>query len=430
MLRKAAFALVIMGLLTLAGQYISYQLYQTQLSQQLDQLQQQSPWRFHVEPLSFNGWQRQEHWQVQVKLSELGLNANDYGLSSDLLSLDLNHQLTVFPFYLSGEWQLDPSQGDYQQWLKHWQLDEINHIGKWQANMLSQTLHQQLHIDAFYQQDEHTELHVEPLQLTSRSDLNFQQGELTLDWQGMQLTDKQTLGDSVKLGQISMRQQFSHRQNWQLVDAASWSIETLDIRLKNATEQLSIQQLKAKHQLSEEQHKAYLMMDLSLQQLFLQQQQQQLTMQNLQVQSQIGGLPMQGLVALAEAKQQQADKTQLDALLEQAFAEGLDWQFKQLAVELNSNYPSLQLQGDIKLSGQAKLLPLQLSSLNSPLQLLRYLELEFSIDASDKLLAKDKLAMYVLALRQAGYLKHQQGRDQTQLIFNDSEFTMNNLAVN
>jgi hypothetical protein len=430
MLKKLALALAVVALVALAGQYFTYQQYQAQLKQRLTQLQQQSAWRFQVEQRSGNVWQAQEHWLVQVQLSDLGLHAEDFGLSNDLLSLHLNHQLTVLPFYLSGQWQLDPTQGDYQQWLQRWQLDEIGHQGSWQANLLSQTLHQQLNIAAFHHQDENTELNVEPLQLSSHSDLNFRQGELSLEWQGMHIEDKQDLGDSVKLGRVSMQQQFSQRQNWHLVEAASWSIEALDIRFKHATEQLSLQQLKAEHKLIEQQQKAYLAMDLSLQHLALQQQQQGLTMQQLQVQSQLGGMPMQDLVALAEAKQQQANEAQLDNLLQQAFAEGLDWQFQQLAVELDSNYPSLQLQGDLKLSGQAKLLPLQFNELRSPLQLLRYLELNLDIDASDQLLANDKLAVYVLALRQAGYLKHQQGRDKTRLIFNDSEFTMNNLAVN
>ncbi|WP_427981073.1 hypothetical protein [Agarivorans sp.] len=430
MLKKAAFALAMVSLLALAGQYFTYQQYQAQLKQQLAHLQQQSAWRFQLEQPSANGWKYQEHWLVQVKLSELGLDAEDFGLSDDVLKLHLSHQVTVLPFYLSGTWQLDPTQGSYQQWLQHWQLDEIAHQGKWQANLLSQTLRQQLSIDAFHHQDEHTELTVEPLQVSSRSDLNFQQGELRLTWQGMHLEDKQALGDSVKLGRVSMQQQFSQRQRWHLVDAATWSVDALDIQFKQATEQFSLRHFSAKHQLSEQQQKAYVTLDLNLQHLSLQQQQQQLTINNLLVLSQLGGMPMQDLVALAEAKQQQANEAQFDSLLQQAFAEGLDWQFQQLAVDLDANYPSLQLQGDVKLSGQAKLLPLQLSQLHSPLQLLRYLELNLDIDASDQLLAKDKLAMYVLALRQAGYLNHQQGRDKTQLIFNDSEFTMNNLAVN
>ena len=49
MLKKAAFALAMVSLLALAGQYFTYQQYQAQLKQQLAHLQQQSAWRFQLE---------------------------------------------------------------------------------------------------------------------------------------------------------------------------------------------------------------------------------------------------------------------------------------------------------------------------------------------------------------------------------------------
>ncbi|WP_432468551.1 hypothetical protein [Agarivorans sp. Z349TD_8] len=415
-------ALLLLGLLGLAQGLGHYQ-YQQQVSQWLTQLAQQQQWQLSRQIDNSNWWQQNETWQLQGDLQQLGL-------APQAVNLVIQQRVTFWPLWLTGEWQFDPQQADYQALLQHYQLAPFAHQGRWQANIIRQRLTQQFKLEAFQQTLQQVELNVAPLQLNLTSDLAMQQGELNLDWQGMHLTDHQQQGDFISIGQIQLSERFTQHQQWTLVEQANWSVASLSFQLAEAHMSFDLQQLKVNNQFSEQQQKAYLGINGELGKLHFSEGEQHLTMEKLRLRSQLGGMPMDSLIQLSQLKQQQTQASALDPLVQQVVAAGLDWQLDQLAVNIDSNYSQTVLKGDLQLSGLAKLLPFELTEISKPLQLLRYLDLKLNIDVSDQLFSYSPLAGYILALRQAGYLEHQAGRDQSQLVFNDSEFSMNNIAVN
>ncbi|WP_220719389.1 DUF945 family protein [Agarivorans litoreus] len=423
MFKKSVVLLTLLLASAVGCQFFSQYQYQQQAAQLLAQLNQQHSWSYK-QTITHKDWlSRQEQWQIEGNLADLGLEPYPF-------SVVLQHKVRFWPLWLSGEWQVDASQGDYQHWLRDFQLSKIPHLGQWQANILTQSLKQTLSIDDFEHTYPQLKLHFKSLQLSATSDLNFSAGTAEVLWQGMLLDDNSQNGDHIHLGQVKAEEHFSQRQGWTLVENAKWSIDELKLQLEQGETELDLKKLAVTNQFSEQQQRAYMSVNSSLEQFSFKEAQQRFKLNDLILTSKVGGVPMQSLVALANANQQQGSEQNLDGLVQHAVSEGLEWQLDQLALKVNSNFQNLALVGDIHLSGTAKLLPFELTAVNSPLQLLRYLDLNVALDTNDTLFNYSPLSSYIMALRTAGYVINQNGRDQSKLIFNDSEFTMNNLPVN
>ena len=423
MFKKSVVFLTVLIVAAVGGQFFSQYQYQRQVEQLATKLNEQHAWHYQQKLISKDWFTRQEQWQIEGNFADLGLE-------SQAFTIMLQHKISFWPLWLSGEWQVDENQGDYQQWLQSNQLTSIPHLGQWQANLLTQNLKQSLSIDSFEHNYSQVDLYFHPLVITSNSDLDFAKGTARLNWQGMELDDNSQNGDHIHLQQVSATEQFSQRQGWTLVESANWSIEQLTLQLEQGNTLLALQNLVVSNQFSEQQQRAFMSVDSSLGQFNFKEAQQRFTLNELVLTSKIGGVPMQSLVTLAGANQTQRSEQDLDGMVQQLVSQGLEWQLEQLALKINSNFQDLAMVGDIKLSGNAKLLPFELNAVNSPLQLLRYLDLNVELDANDSLFNYSPLSAYIMALRSAGYLIHQDGRDQSKLIFNDSEFTMNSLPVN
>ncbi|MDO6685443.1 MULTISPECIES: DUF945 family protein [unclassified Agarivorans] len=423
MLKKSIMALATLVAITCGAQYLSHTQYRQQVKQIVADFNQQNEWQISQTVLSSSWFQQQEQWQLTGNLSQLGLDPQP-------IELHVIQQVSIWPLWLEGKWQVDPEQASYQQWLSDLNLAAIPHLGTWQANLLSQKLQQQLRVDTFEHNYTELALNFKPMSISTVSDLSFQQGEATLSWQGMELLDSQQNGDHIHLGKVEASETFSQRQQWTLVENASWSVEQLRLQLGQGETLLKLQNLSVNNSFSEIKKNAYLSLNTELNSFILREGAEVFQLDQLLLRSSLGGVPMQSLIQLAQSKYTSLSSDELDVLVQQAVSNGIEWQLDTLVFEVDSSYNSLPLQGDINLAGKAKLLPFKLGEVSSPIQLLRYIDLNLAIDVGDQLFNQSPLSAYILALRNAGYLLHEEGRDRSELIFNDNEFTMNNMPVN
>ncbi|UPW18928.1 YdgA family protein [Agarivorans sp. TSD2052] len=420
-MKKTAISLLLISLMLVLGQYLTRQQYQHQLDQLLTQLaEQHSGWDVSVQLLKQGWWQRNEQWTIVGDMAELGFEPQ-------AVNLAINHQVTIFPIWLRGQWQLDPVVGDDQPSLTNTKLKQIPHQGLWTANILNRSMVHDISVDTFQQDFESLSLAFKPLKVMIESDLAMQQGSVVLTWQGMKLDDQQQTGDFINIGQVDIEENFTQHHDWSIVDQANWKLQQLSLSLDQGATQLAVHQLRVNNVFSEQQQLAYMRIDTALTDLQFKQNNQQLTMGNLDLRSSVGGVPMDTLIQLAQGHNKQ---TNLDQLIQQVASNKLTWTLESLSVDIDSDLYSFPLSGDVNIAGTAALLPFKLSEVSSSLQLLRYLDVNLSVDLSDQLFSANSLSAYVLALRQAGYLEHSNGRDKSQLIFNDSEFSMNQQAVN
>ncbi|WP_026970636.1 hypothetical protein [Aliagarivorans marinus] len=396
-------------------QYFTHHSYQQHSESLLSELAQQDDLTVTLLDRQRSPVSYQERWQLELALDE-----------KQSWTFYIDQKVQLLPLWASSNWQLDMTQGSIQTWLHRHGLTQIPHQGKWQANLWLDQLNSQLEVRTFSGTLDTLPFTVQPLSARFSSDLAGTKGALEMTWQGGSILGLNNSNHITIIG-LSLSERFTRLDQQWLAERSHWSLKQLNWVSEGF--KLAANDLDTQNQYLVENGLSYLDLQTRVAKITSRSKGQRLELANLQLDAQLGGVEEQLLLELIAQQSQSPSAEEQQQLLQALLNKPLLWELRKFAFDIDVQRIGAKMQGDVDAKAKFIVQPFRLEDISYAQQLLRYLDVNAHMSVNEEFFDNSPYRLYVEGLRQVGYLDNIDGRDQVNLIFNDSEFSLNRLPM-